>query len=159
MVRVLFVCHGNICRSTMAEFVLKDMVAKRGLSEQFHIESAATSTEELGNPVYPGTQRVLRAHGIGGFEGKRARQLRRADCNDFDLIIGMDEANMRNTGRMLGGDAQGKLHKLLEFAGQHPRCGRPLVHRRFRHHLRGRVRRLRGAADFPGGKRPLGVAC
>lgn len=117
MVRVLFVCHGNICRSTMAEFVLKDMVAKRGLSGQFHIESAATSTEELGNPVYPGTQRVLRAHGIGGFEGKRARQLRRADCNDFDLIIGMDEANMRNTGRMLGGDAQGKLHKLLEFAG------------------------------------------
>lgn len=117
MVRVLFVCYGNICRSTMAEFVLKDMVAKRGLSGQFHIESAATSTEELGNPVYPGTQRVLRAHGIGGFEGKRARQLRRADCNDFDLIIGMDEANMRNTGRMLGGDAQGKLHKLLEFAG------------------------------------------
>ncbi|MBB3171406.1 low molecular weight protein-tyrosine-phosphatase [Parvibacter caecicola] len=117
MVRVLFVCHGNICRSTMAEFVLKDMVAKRGLSGQFHIESAATSTEELGNPVYPGTQRVLRAHGIGGFEGKRARQLRRADCNDFDLIIGMDEANMRNMGRMLGGDAQGKLHKLLEFAG------------------------------------------
>ncbi len=117
MVRVLFVCHGNICRSTMAEFVLKDMVAKRGLSGQFHIESAATSTEEPGNPVYPGTQRVLRAHGIGGFEGKRARQLRRADCNDFDLIIGMDEANMRNTGRMLGGDAQGKLHKLLEFAG------------------------------------------
>jgi len=117
MVRVLFVCHGNICRSTMAEFVLKDMVAKRGLSWQFHIESAATSTEELGNPVYPGTQRVLRAHGIGGFEGKRARQLRRADCNDFDLIIGMDEANMRNMGRMLGGDAQGKLHKLVEFAG------------------------------------------
>lgn len=117
MVRVLFVCYGNICRSTMAEFVLKDMVAKRGLSGQFHIESAATSTEEPGNPVYPGTQRVLRAHGIGGFEGKRARQLRRADCNDFDLIIGMDEANMRNTGRMLGGDAQGKLHKLLEFAG------------------------------------------
>ncbi len=117
MVRVLFVCYGNICRSTMAEFVLKDMVAKRGLSEQFHIESAATSTEELGNPVYPGTQRVLRAHGIGGFEGKRARQLRRADCNDFDLIIGMDEANMRNMGRVLGGDAQGKLLKLLEFAG------------------------------------------
>ena len=117
MVRVLFVCYGNICRSTMAEFVLKDMVAKRGLSEQFHIESAATSTEELGNPVYPGTQRVLRAHGIGGFEGKRARQLRRADCNDFDLIIGMDEANMRNMGRVLGGDAPGTLHKLLEFAG------------------------------------------
>lgn len=117
MIRVLFVCHGNICRSTMAEFVLKDMVERRGLADRFHIESAATSTEELGNPVYPGTQRVLTAHGIGGFEGKRARQLRRADYDNFDFIIGMDEANMRNMGRMLGGDAQGKLHKLLEFAG------------------------------------------
>lgn len=78
-IRVLFVCHGNICRSTMAEFVLKDMVARRGLAEQFRIESAATSTEEIGNPVHPGTAAVLREHGIGGFEGKRARQLRRAD--------------------------------------------------------------------------------
>ena len=76
-IRVLFVCHGNICRSTMAEFVLKDMVARRGLTEQFHIESAATSTEEIGNPVHPGTAVVLREHGIGGFEGKRARQLQR----------------------------------------------------------------------------------
>ena len=71
-IRVLFVCHGNICRSTMAEFVLKDMVARRGLTEQFHIESAATSTEEIGNPVHPGTAAVLREHGIGGFEGKPA---------------------------------------------------------------------------------------
>ena len=71
-IRVLFVCHGNICRSTMAEFVLKDMVARRGLAEQFRIESAATSTEEIGNPVHPGTAAVLREHGIGGFEGKRA---------------------------------------------------------------------------------------
>lgn len=115
--RVLFVCHGNICRSTMAEFVLKDMVAARGMAEHFNIESAATSTEEIGNPVHPGTQAVLREHGIGGFKGKRARQLRRADYDDFDLIIGMDEANMRNMNRMLGGDAEGKLHKLLEFSG------------------------------------------
>lgn len=71
-IRILFVCHGNICRSTMAEFVLKDMVARRGLAEQFHIESAATSTEEIGNPVHPGTAAVLREHGIGGFEAKRA---------------------------------------------------------------------------------------
>lgn len=116
-IRILFVCHGNICRSTMAEFVLKDMVAARGQDARFHIESAATSTEEIGNPVHPGARAALREHGIGGFESKRARRLRRADYDDFDLVIGMDEANMRNMGRMLGGDAEGKLHKLLEFAG------------------------------------------
>ena len=117
MIRVLFVCHGNICRSTMAEFVLKDMVARRGLADEFEIESAATSTEEIGNPVHPGTVGELRRHDIGGFEKKRARQLRRDDYDAFDLIIGMDEANMRNMGRMLGGDPAGKLHKMLEFAG------------------------------------------
>lgn len=116
-IRILFVCHGNICRSTMAEFVLKDMVARRGLAEQFHIESAATSTEEIGNPVHPGTASMLREHGIGGFEGKRARQLTRADYDAFDLIVGMDAANMRNMARMLGADPAGKVRKLLEFAG------------------------------------------
>ncbi len=117
MIRLLFVCHGNICRSTMAEFVLKDMVARRGLADEFEIESAATSTEEVGNPVHPGTVGELRRHDIGGFEKKRARQLRRDDYDAFDLIIGMDEANMRNMDRMLGGDPAGKLHKMLEFAG------------------------------------------
>ena len=101
----------------MAEFVLKDMVARRGLADEFEIESAATSTEEIGNPVHPGTVGELRRHDIGGFEKKRARQLRRTDYDAFDLIIGMDEANMRNMGRMLGGDPEGKLHKMLEFAG------------------------------------------
>ena len=115
--RILFVCHGNICRSTMAEFVLKALVAARGVADEFHIESAATSTEEIGNPVHPGTQRMLREHGIGGFEGKRARQLTRADYDDFDLIVGMDTANIRNMNRMLGGDPEAKIHKLLEFAG------------------------------------------
>ncbi len=101
----------------MAEFVLKDMVARRGLADEFEIASAATSTEEIGNPVHPGTVGELRRHGIGGFEKKRARQLRRTDYDAFDLIIGMDEANMRNMGRMLGGDPAGKLHKMMEFAG------------------------------------------
>ena len=101
----------------MAEFVLKDMVARRGLADEFEIESAATSTEEIGNPVHTGTVGELRRHGIGGFEKKRARQLRRDDYDAFDLIIGMDEANMRNMDRMLGGDPAGKLHKMLEFAG------------------------------------------
>lgn len=117
MIRVLFVCHGNICRSTMAEFVLKDMVAARGLADEFCIESAATSTEEIGNPVHPGTQAVLREHGIGGFEKKRARQLRRADYDQWDCLIGMDTANIRNMNWILGGDPEGKVHKLLEFAG------------------------------------------
>lgn len=101
----------------MAEFVLKDMVARRGLADEFEIESAATSTEEIGNSVHPGTVGELQRHDIGGFEKKRARQLRRTDYDAFDLIIGMDEANMRNMGRMLGGDPAGKLHKMLEFAG------------------------------------------
>ena len=116
-IRILFACHGNICRSTMAEFVLKDTVARRGLTERFHIESAATSTEEIGNPVHPGTAAVLREHGIGGFEAKRARQLRRADYDAFDFIIGMDTANIRNMNWILGGDPDGKVLKLLEFAG------------------------------------------
>ena len=101
----------------MAEFVLKDMAARRELADGFEIESAATSTEEIGNPVHPGTVGELRRHDIGGFEKKRARQLRRDDYDAFDLIIGMDEANMRNMGRMLGGDPEGKLHKMMEFAG------------------------------------------
>ena len=101
----------------MAEFVLKDMAARRELADGFEIESAATSTEEIGNPVHPGTVGELRRHDIGGFEKKRARQLCRAAYDAFDLIIGMDEANMRNMGRMLGGDPEGKLHKMMEFAG------------------------------------------
>lgn len=117
MIRVLFVCHGNICRSTMAEFVLKDMVARRGLSERFEIGSAATSAEEIGNPVHPGTAAELRQHGIGGFESKRARRLRRADYDDWDFLIGMDAANIRNMHRMLGEDPDRKVFKLLEFAG------------------------------------------
>ena len=114
--RILFICHGNICRSTMAEFVMKDMVAKRGLADQFHIESAATSTEEIGSPVYPGTRKILEREGID-CSGKRARQMRRDDYEKFDLLIGMDSANERNMLRMLGGDPEGKVHKLLEFAG------------------------------------------
>ena len=114
--RILFVCHGNICRSTMAEFVMKDLVAKRGLADRFHIESAATSAEEIGSPVYPGTREILEREGID-CSGKRARQMRRDDYDKFDLLIGMDSANERNMLRMLGGDPAGKVHKLLEFAG------------------------------------------
>ena len=98
MIKVLFVCHGNICRSPMAEFVMKKIVKDAGLEDEFYIESAATSTEELGNPVYPPVKRLLAEHGIS-CAGKVARQIRRADYDDFDYIIGMDSANYRNMHR------------------------------------------------------------
>lgn len=120
MISILFVCHGNICRSPMAEFVMKDMVEKAGLSDRFHIASAATSTEEIwngvGNPVYPPAREELARHGIG-CKGKRAVQLTRADYGKYDYLIGMDSANIRNMMRILGGDPEGKVCKLLSFAG------------------------------------------
>ena len=116
MTRILFVCHGNICRSPMAEFVMKDQVQKAGLESQFHIESAATSTEEIGNPVYPPARRKLAEHGISS-DGHAARQLRNEDYDRFDLLIGMDKANLRNMHRICGGDLDGKIHLLMEYAG------------------------------------------
>ena len=120
MIKILFICHGNICRSPMAEFIMKDLVEKSGLSHQFHIASAATSTEEIwngiGNPVYPPARQKLAEHGIGCAE-KRAVQLQRSDYAKYDYLIGMDSANIRNMHRMLGGDPEGKISKLLSFAG------------------------------------------
>ena len=118
MTKILFICHGNICRSPMAEFVMKDLVKKAGLESRFHIESAATSTEEIGNPVYPPARRKLAEHGID-CTGKTARQLKNRDYDRFDLLIGMDKANLRNMHRICGGDFDGKLHLLMEYAG-HP---------------------------------------
>ena len=114
MTKILFVCHGNICRSPMAEFVMKDLVKKAGLESEFLIESAATSTEEIGNPVYPPARRKLAEHGID-CAGKTARQLRNEDYERYDLLIGMDRANLRNMHRICGGDFDGKLHLLMEF--------------------------------------------
>lgn len=114
MTSILFICHGNICRSPMAEFVMKDLVKRAGLEIQFHIESAATSTEEIGNPVYPPARRKLAEHGID-CAGKSARQFTRADYDRFDLLIGMDRANLRNMRRICGGDSAGKLHLLMDY--------------------------------------------
>ncbi len=114
MIKILFVCHGNICRSPMAEFVMKDLVRKAGRAAEFSIASAATSTEELGNPVYPPARRMMAAHGID-CTGKTARQLRKADYAQYDYLIGMDQANFRNMQRMCGGDPDGKIHLLLDF--------------------------------------------
>ena len=117
MTKILFVCHGNICRSPMAEFVMKDLVKKAGREAEFEIASAATSTEEIGNPVYPPARRELAAHGIG-CAGHAARQLRRDDYDHYDLLIGMDGANVRNMRRICGGDPDGKIRLLLDFAGR-----------------------------------------
>lgn len=122
MIRVLFVCHGNICRSPMAEFILKDMVSSSHLSSLFHIESAATSTEEIwrgvGNPVYPPARRKLAEHGIS-CEGKRARQVTREDYDRFDYLIVMDENNCRNLLRIIGADSDHKVHKLMDYTEHH----------------------------------------
>ena len=113
MIKILFICHGNICRSPMGEFVMKDLVKKAGLENHFHIESAATSTEEIGNSVYPHARRTLAEHGIG-CAGKTARQLRRDDYARWDYLVGMDEANRRNITRMCGGDPESKISLLLD---------------------------------------------
>ena len=117
MIKVLFVCHGNICRSPMAEFILRDMVRTRNLAAEFHIESAATSTEEIGNPVHHGTRRKLLEHGISREEisQKHARQMRKEDYNKFNYIIGMDEMNLRNIMRILRSDPENKVHLLLDY--------------------------------------------
>ena len=114
MKRILFVCHGNICRSPMAEFVMKNLVEEAGLSADFYIESAATSTEEIGNGVYPPARRKLAEHGIT-CSGKTARQMTRQDYQRFDLLIGMDAWNIRNMERICGGDPEGKIRLLMDF--------------------------------------------
>lgn len=119
MIKVLFVCHGNICRSPMAEFVMKDLVKKAGRDGEFDIASAATSSEELGNPVYPQARRKLAEHGLA-CDGKRARQFTARDYSHYDLIIGMDSANIRSLRRASGGDPEGKVRLLLSYT-PHPR--------------------------------------
>ncbi len=132
--RIMFVCHGNICRSPMAEFVLKQMLSERGIAQEFIVASSATSTEEIwegvGNPVYPPAKAELARHGIS-CEGKRAVQLTRADYSQYDLFIGMDSANIRNMHRILGGDPHGKIHKLMDYTSKGGDVADPWYTRRF----------------------------
>lgn len=113
MTKILFVCHGNICRSPMAEFLMKELVKENGLQNEFYIESVATSTEEIGNGVYPPVKRILAARGID-CSGKRARQMTRSDYDKFDYIVCMDSKNLRNMG-YIATDTQGKYSRLLDF--------------------------------------------
>lgn len=117
MNKLLFVCHGNICRSPMAEFIMKKLVDDAGRASEFEIASAATSTEELGNSVYPPAQRKLAEHGIS-CKGKTARQITRHDYSYYDLIIGMDSYNLRNMRRFFGDDQEGKIHLLLDYTSR-----------------------------------------
>ena len=116
MIKILFICLGNICRSPMAEFLLKDMVKKRGIAGDFYIASAATSTYEIGNPVHRGTRAKLAQYGIS-VAGKTAVQLIKEDYARYDYLIGMDTANIRDIMRIIGSDPQHKVYKLLQFAG------------------------------------------
>jgi len=134
MIRVLFICYGNICRSPIAEFVFKDMVAKRGLADRFTIASAATSTEEIwngvGNPVYPPAREELAKHNIR-CDGKRAVQLTKADYDQYDFLIGMDAGNMRSIERMTGHSTGDKIFKMLSFAGSNRDVADPWYTRDF----------------------------
>ena len=118
MVRIMFVCHGNICRSPMAEFIFRDMLKKQGVQGEFSVASSATSTEEIwgniGNPVYPPAREELKKHGIS-CEGKRAVQLKKSDYNKYDLFVAMDSMNIRNIMRIFGADPDGKVHKLTDY--------------------------------------------
>ena len=117
MIKVLFICHGNICRSPMAEFIFRDLVQTAGLAAEIEAASAATSREELGNDMYPPAKRCLRAHGVP-FAPRAARQVTPGDYDDYDLLIIMDDLNRRNLRRILPEDPEGKVHTLLSFTGR-----------------------------------------
>ena len=118
MTKILFICHGNICRSPMAEFLLKAMVKARGLEDRYYIESAAVSTEEIGNPIYPPAKRCLSQHGVWFDPGRQARQVTRADYGRFDRLICMDASNLRLLRRIIPDDPDGKVHLMMSYAGK-----------------------------------------
>lgn len=128
MIKIMFVCHGNICRSPMAEFVFKDMVKKAGREKEFVIASSATSTEEIwngvGNPVYPPARDELKKHGIS-CEGKRAVQVKKSDYENYDYLICMDENNMRNIKRIIASDPEDKIVKLMSFTEENRNVADP----------------------------------
>ncbi len=130
MIKVLFICHGNICRSPMAEFIMKYLVDQRGLTNQFYIASAATSTEEIGSRVHHGTAAILERLGID-YSEKRARQMTKKDYQDYDMLIGMDDWNMRNMNRIAGGDPDSKLHLLMDFTDRPGEVADPWYTRNF----------------------------
>lgn len=130
MKKIMFVCHGNICRSPMAEFIMKKLVRENGIADNFQISSSATSTEEIGNPVYPPAREELKRHGIS-CDGKYAVQVKKNDYEKYDLFLIMDDLNNRNIMRIFGKDPENKVHKLLEFAGRNDNVADPWYNGRF----------------------------
>jgi len=130
MKRILFVCHGNICRSPMAEFIMKKLVRTAGLENEFEIASAATHDDELGNPVYPMARQELAKHGIG-CPGHQARLLTADDYSHYDFILGMDQANLQNMQAIFGDDPEGKLHLMMDLVGEHRDIPDPWYTRNF----------------------------
>ena len=131
MKRIMFICHGNICRSPMAEAVLRELLQRKGVADAYEIASAAVSEEEWGNPIYPPAARTLRAHDIPYDAVRTARPMTAADYGRYDLIIGMDEANLRGIRRIAGGDPDGKVRLLMDFAGEHRPVADPWYTRDF----------------------------
>lgn len=134
MKKIMFVCHGNICRSPMAEFVLKNMLKEKGLAERFCVSSSATSTDEIwngvGNPVYPLAKEELAKHRISCGD-KRAVQLKKSDYSEYDLFVCMDDNNLRNISRIFGSDPEGKVHKLMDYTARGGNVADPWYTRRF----------------------------
>ncbi len=130
MKKILFICHGNICRSPMAEFIMKELVRQQGREAEFEIDSCAVSTEEIDNGIYPPAKEELKRHGVP-FEGHRAVRLTRRDYEDYDMLICMDRSNIRWAKELLGGDPQGKLSLLMSFAGEDRDVSDPWYSRRF----------------------------
>ena len=134
MTKIMFVCHGNICRSPMAEFIFKDLIARRGVADQYVIASSATSTEEvwngIGNPVYPPAKAELAKHGLS-CDGKRAVQLQKRDYDKYDLFIGIDSANIRNMLRIFDGEPDEKVHKLMDYTDRGGNVADPWYSERF----------------------------
>jgi protein-tyrosine phosphatase len=130
MVKILFVCHGNICRSPMAEFAMRTLVAREGVASQFFISSAATSTEEIGNPVYPPVRQLLERYGFN-CDGKTARKMTKKDYADYDLLIGMDEKNLSRMKTICQGDPYGKMNLLLDFTAHRGQVADPWYTREF----------------------------
>lgn len=124
MKSILFICHGNICRSPMAECIFADLVKKQGLSGEYYIQSAATSTEEIGNPIHYGTKRVLRENGVP-LLSHISVQLKKSDYKKYDIIIGMDFANIRNILKIIGEDPKQKVHLMMDYAGEHREVADP----------------------------------
>ena len=148
-IKILMICHGNICRSPMAEFVLKKLVEDAGIADRFVIASAATSSEELGNPVYPPARSELARHGIS-CKGKTARQLSKRDYAEWDYLIGMESVNLRNMQRICDGDPEGKMHLLLSFAGSSAGIDDPWYTGRFAEVYEQIVTGCRGLLEYLG---------